>query len=97
MPPYPRSHFVRFLVVAALFAIAATAPPARATVVPLTTAELTDLSPLVVAGRVLRRHAEWTPDHARIVTIAAVAVESVVKGEWGRARVFVEHDGGVVD
>jgi hypothetical protein len=97
MPSYPRSRLSRGLFVASLFALGTFAPSARATVVPLSTAELTERSPLVVVGRVLRTHAQWTPDHASIVTLASVVVDDVVKGQWGRRRIFVEHEGGTVD
>ncbi|MBI1852862.1 MAG: hypothetical protein HYR85_21180 [Planctomycetes bacterium] len=79
-----------------VLAIGTLARTASATVVALSTAELTEASSLVIVGRVARTQAQWTPDHQRIVTLAAVLVDDVVKGQWGRRRVIVEREGGEV-
>lgn len=93
LPPR-RSHFLVALFL--VLAIGTLSRPAFATVVAMSTAELTEASNLVVVGRVARTHAQWTPDHQRIVTLVAVLVDDVVKGQWGRRRIIVEHEGGEV-
>ena len=92
--PLPRSRSL--FVLPWVLAIGTLAPNAVATVVAMSTAQLTQASSLVVVGRVARTEARWTPDHQRIVTVAAVIVDDVLKGQWGRRRVLVEHEGGEV-
>lgn len=87
---------MRTLAVALGFALAlASARPARASVaLELSVEQLTEKADLVVQGHVLGQQAAWTRG-GRIVTIAHIAVDSVLKGA-ASGTVEVAHLGGHV-
>ncbi|MEI8258666.1 MAG: hypothetical protein WCJ30_23580 [Deltaproteobacteria bacterium] len=88
---------LRLATLAGLLTILLLAAPAAATVVvPLTRAELTGRSDLVVRATVVGQQSQWNDDHSQIVTLTRLRVDAWVKGASPQELVL-EQIGGSVD
>jgi len=60
------------------------------------TAELTNLSDLVIRGNVENVQSYWSSDHTTIITQAVVVYDTVIRGNIREKRITVEYEGGEV-
>ena len=69
---------------------------ASATMMGLSTEELTRASAVVISGEVEEVESHWSSDGKSIFTSASVTVKSVIRGKLDQKKIVVEHEGGEI-
>jgi len=85
---------ITVLLIGCLLLLAAS--QATATMVGLSTEDLTKASKIIVIGEVINVASHWNSDRTTILTSASILVKDVVKGEQLEQMITVEYEGGEV-
>ncbi len=68
-----------------------------ATMIPLSTENLTSQATLIIVGNVQRLQSEWSADKKSIYTVATVTVEETIKGACADNTLKILYPGGEID
>lgn len=85
------------LAVLILMAVFYCGPKSAATMIPLSTENLTSESTLIIVGKVQHLKSEWSEDKKSIYTVATVTVEKTIKGKGADKKLKIIYEGGEID
>ncbi len=72
-------------------------PKTAATMIPLSTENLTSEATLIIVGNVRHLKSEWSEDKKSIYTVATLTVQKTIKGKAAEDTLKIIYEGGEID